>query len=342
MTTPLLSIIVPFYNVRPWMQDWLQSLLAQEVSDFECIVIDDASTDGSAKALADATQDDNRFQIIRQENQGPAAARNAGLKRASAPFLCFCDPDDVLPPESYLSMLERLEGDGADYATGRVLRLSSAGLKATNMHKQFHTRDRLLRPDDLSEVVLYDQISMNKVFRTDFFRRNVIGFQPLRKYEDILPMTTAALRADAISVTSTPVYYWRMREDKSSLTQTLDEAALSLRFEALRATLAAVLQWRPDLRADFTRKMFRHDLFGHLRATIRASKELRETSPDGRNAMKEMRLRVGRQFSAFFDEVDAKAYVPPDLAAVRSPLHSGNLRKATEVLSEFDAGNPVR
>ena len=81
--SPLFSVIVPLYNAERWLGRCLESIAAQTFPDWECILVDDGSQDGSG-ALCDAwCQKDPRFQVIHQPNSGPSAARNAGSNAPS-------------------------------------------------------------------------------------------------------------------------------------------------------------------------------------------------------------------------------------------------------------------
>ena len=81
---PAVSVIIPMYNVRPYIEDCLLSLKRQTFGDFEALCVDDGSTDGTLEAARKAGDDDARFSFLSQANAGQSAARNAGIARASA------------------------------------------------------------------------------------------------------------------------------------------------------------------------------------------------------------------------------------------------------------------
>src|SRR6478609_294572 len=90
---PRLSIVVPIYNVERYLVECLDSIAAQTFTDFECVMVDDGSKDGSA-ALAEAyAAQDSRFRLVRQVNKGLGAARNTGIRHIDpeGEFLCFVD-----------------------------------------------------------------------------------------------------------------------------------------------------------------------------------------------------------------------------------------------------------
>jgi glycosyltransferase involved in cell wall biosynthesis len=94
MTAPLVSVVVPVYDAAGFLREALDSVLAQDYDPFEVIVVDDGSTDGSG-AIA---QSYPAVQYLHQENQGPAAARNAGIAAARGELVAFADADDVQLP----------------------------------------------------------------------------------------------------------------------------------------------------------------------------------------------------------------------------------------------------
>jgi glycosyltransferase involved in cell wall biosynthesis len=117
------SVIVPVYNGSRFISDTLESVRRQTVADWECIVIDDGSTDDTAAVVKGQIAGDDRFRYVHQPNGGLSAARNAGLDRARGEYLQFLDADDVLLPGKLAEQLEVMAREGApvsytDYRTG--------------------------------------------------------------------------------------------------------------------------------------------------------------------------------------------------------------------------------
>ena len=97
---PCISFILPIYNMERLLPRALRSLRAQTLTDFEAILINDGSKDGSAALCAQAAAEDARFRFIDQPNGGVAAARNAGLDAARGEYIFFLDPDDWVEPDA--------------------------------------------------------------------------------------------------------------------------------------------------------------------------------------------------------------------------------------------------
>src|SRR5262245_43093607 len=94
----LVSIITPVYNTEKFLAGCITSVLQQTHTNWELLIIDDGSVDGSANVVKQFN--DPRIHYFHQENQGVSAARNAALRRMKGDFFCFLDGDDVMPPHS--------------------------------------------------------------------------------------------------------------------------------------------------------------------------------------------------------------------------------------------------
>ena len=112
---PLVSVIIPVFNVLPYLRTSLDSILNQTYENLEIIIIDDGSTDGSA-AVCDEYLKDSRVRVIHQENRGLSGARNTGLDVMTGEFVSFFDPDDIFLPGMIQVMTESIVRTNADIA----------------------------------------------------------------------------------------------------------------------------------------------------------------------------------------------------------------------------------
>ncbi|BEU86967.1 hypothetical protein TAMA11512_04310 [Selenomonas sp. TAMA-11512] len=106
---PEVSVIMPAYNVEPYIGASIDSILKQKHEDFELLVVDDGSTDGTAQAVGDIAAKDARVKLIRQPNGGVSAARNTGLSHAIGAYIAFLDGDDFWSEEFLSRCVERIE-----------------------------------------------------------------------------------------------------------------------------------------------------------------------------------------------------------------------------------------
>ena len=135
---PLISLVVPVYNVVDYVGDCIASLKAQTLTDFEVIVVNDGSTDGSAEAARRAIGGDPRFCVIDQPNAGLSSARNAGLDHVTAPVIGFVDSDDRVAPDYLSQMYSVLEDTGADWVSCGIAFCPKEGPERTHTLSLIH------------------------------------------------------------------------------------------------------------------------------------------------------------------------------------------------------------
>lgn len=122
----LISVIVPVYNVEKYVEQCLQSIIAQTYKNIEIVVIDDGSTDSSGEICDRLAKEDSRIAVYHKSNGGVSAARNDGVEKSSGDYIAFVDSDDIIAP-TYLEYLYRLLTDNdAD--------ISCCGLKQIGDH----------------------------------------------------------------------------------------------------------------------------------------------------------------------------------------------------------------
>ncbi|WP_369214171.1 bifunctional glycosyltransferase/CDP-glycerol:glycerophosphate glycerophosphotransferase [Streptomyces flavofungini] len=219
---PRLSVVVPVYNVELYLDACLSSLAAQTFTDFEVVMVDDGSTDGSAAIAGAFAAADPRFRLISQRNKGLGAARNTGVREMSpdSEFLAFVDSDDTLPATAYALMIETLDETGSDFAAGNVTRFRSAGHVQSPVHRVPFATTRLRTHVSRFRPLLTDRTAWNKVYRRSFWERHHLSYPEAMLYEDAPVSVPAHYLAESVDVLSEPVYNWRERETgERSITQ---------------------------------------------------------------------------------------------------------------------------
>ena len=109
-----LSVVIPVYNVERYLKQCVESILAQTMQDFEIILVDDGSKDGSGALCDGFAANDKRIQVIHKENGGQALARNVGTEKAQGEYLIYIDSDDFIMDEHFFEKLQQAAGSGAD------------------------------------------------------------------------------------------------------------------------------------------------------------------------------------------------------------------------------------
>ena len=223
---PLVTVIVPGYDVAPWAPEALASLQDQSMGDWRAVLVDDASSDDTGALFDAAAREDARFTVLRQpRRRGLGAARNTALATVTTPFLAFLDADDVLRPEALERMIAVLDETGSDFVAGAYVRLrpdSTGGYApgvvqpwvaaATAPERRGVTIEE--HPDASANIVAWSKVS-----RTAFWERSGLRFPEGRLYEDQVVAQLMFARARQFDVVPDVVVHWRERADGSSITQ---------------------------------------------------------------------------------------------------------------------------
>ncbi|MEU0760678.1 CDP-glycerol glycerophosphotransferase family protein [Streptomyces microflavus] len=213
MKPPLLSVVVPVHNVEDYLEDCLRSVAEQTLAAIEVVMVDDGSTDSSARIAAGFAARDDRFRLVRQKNAGLSAARNTGVRHTTptVPYLAFADSDDFVVHDAYERMVASLESTGSDLVTGNVWRLTGQGRQQAWQYRWLtSTRPRTHITRD--PRLLADRVAWNKVFRRSFWDAHAFAFPEGKLYEDTPVMIPAHHLAGSVDVLHEHVYYWRVRE----------------------------------------------------------------------------------------------------------------------------------
>lgn len=219
---PKISVIVPIFNLEKYVEDTVNSLLAQTYKNIEIILVDDGSTDNSPEICDCLAEQNENIKIIHQNNLGVSAARNAGVSAASGELIGFCDGDDTVDNDMYEFLYNLIVKDNADIALCNL---------------------RVIMPDGSIRNLATDKYKVwdnRKDFLTDFFNGNVkvsvdtklfkkeicekIQFPVNYKTnEDKYYCFLASLHAKRISCNDVAKYTYYRRKGSSSFTKFNDK-----------------------------------------------------------------------------------------------------------------------
>ena len=209
LNTPEISVIVPVYNVEKYLKQALDSIIAQTFTDWECILVDDGSTDNSGEICEEYGRLDPRFIVVHKENSGLSGARNRGIQEARGKFIGFVDSDDHVPAD-YLEILHDLIlRNDADVAIGNILREYIGFTRATN----FAEVETVIEGCDVM-LEYQKQRKMSGHACNKLFRREVITtpFPIGIVIEDLYTLTDWLQNARKVVITPAIVYNYRMRK----------------------------------------------------------------------------------------------------------------------------------
>ena len=192
MTNPFFSIVMPAYNCEDTIEATIASINKQTWSDFECIIINDGSTDNTKKVVESIIKNDYRFKLYTKENAGPGVARNKGIEIAKGNYLYLIDSDDIIPPktlEIYANNLNKYNVDliVSSYSLNIVDKDRVVDEKIVHIEKELlSTSDEFLgKLHELMEQQLM-YVIWNKVYNLKRVKDHSIEFPSYRSCEDRL------------------------------------------------------------------------------------------------------------------------------------------------------------
>ncbi|MDR1825314.1 MAG: glycosyltransferase [Bifidobacteriaceae bacterium] len=287
-TPPLVSLIVPVYNVEQFLEQCVQSILEQQHANLEVILVDDGSPDGSG-AICDALAgQDQRVKVIHQANQGVSTARNAGLEAAAGEYIAFVDGDDWLEPDFITYMLQVIE------ATKAPMAMSFNNFTTVDTVQVKEDSIEAWSPERATAALLYPAItvgSWNKLFRRDFLDEAGIRFKPeLFSSEGLRFVTDASQRAGTVGVGRRKVYHYRLNNAGSATTKASVRIGTG-GLESLRGIGRDLLIETPKVIFAYNHMLFGHQFY--LVRQIVASKSTKQENALLRETIKDLR-QTGR------------------------------------------------
>lgn len=212
-----ISIIVPVFNVKDYLDECIKSILCQTHKNIELIIIDDGSYDGSEEICDKYAELDNRIRVIHKNNEGVSKARNEGLKIASGDYFAFVDADDFIDEDYYKSLLALCEERNADICVSTNCYRNS-GCKNDNFVINDYTREEAIsellkfRNKGNSSILfsIWDGIYRGELFRHLSFPDDIHHF------EDYLMKVLVTNNAKKIVTTSQTYYHYRVREGSAN------------------------------------------------------------------------------------------------------------------------------
>ena len=210
-----LSIIVPVYNVQEYLQGCVDSILVNDCSDCEIILVDDGSTDGVCPAICDrlAQEHPDLIRVIHQENRGLGGARNTGLEAAKGDYLFFVDSDDTLAPEALRLLKERVDQTHADIYNFDLY--SHDGEGHGRVIKTAKPREGIFTLAEDPCFLFSLPAAWARLWRRDLFINTGIRYPDRVWYEDI--RTTTKLFAVASSIVTLPCALYRYLARQGSI-----------------------------------------------------------------------------------------------------------------------------
>ena len=216
------SIIIPVYNVAPYLRKSVDSVILQDFKDYEIILVDDGSTDGSSAICDEYAKRYTQVKVIHKINGGLSDARNFGIEQAQGNFLIFLDSDDFWNGVTILSEIDEMirkenpdliiHGSSAFYDLGKIVTRKFKNRDVQKLSFNFK--------DDLRKLVdndIYYATACNKIIRTSIVKKNKIEFPKGKLHEDVAWCADIIPYIGSYALYPNPFYYYR-KERQGSLT----------------------------------------------------------------------------------------------------------------------------
>lgn len=206
---PLITIIVPVYNVEEYLPACLQSILQQSYTNLEILVVDDGSQDHSSHICDDFAAKDQRMKVIHQANHGVSYARNVALKLASGEYIGFVDGDDWISNDMFEYLYSNMKANHADISICPHYSVKAGKKEVSLSYKEPLVLNnvecvRLLGKRDYLHDFAWDKLYKRELWENMFFPEG-------RIFEDVALIYKILYRADKIVLTNEPKYYYRTR-----------------------------------------------------------------------------------------------------------------------------------
>lgn len=231
LVNPLVSVVVPVWNVEVYLPFCLQSIKQQTYENLDIILVDDGSTDSSNVICDNAAKEDKRIKVIHKQNEGLSSARNIGMKEAKGEWLIFIDSDDFVDKNMISILMNAVLTNNSDVASCRYQVTTSYEVrKKVNKDKQDKTIDGKEAVKELLSERKSSTSAWGKLARTNLWKQ--CPFPEGRKYED-LPVTWKLFaNADAVTLVNRQLYFYVKRDKSITKTPSLQSAmdyALSIK-----------------------------------------------------------------------------------------------------------------
>lgn len=230
MKLPEVSIIVPIYNSEKYLSRCIDSIISQTFSNFECVLIDDGSTDSSLFICEHYHQSDDRIIVIHQENEGLSVARNRGIETARGKYICFVDSDDYIQKDMCEILVDAVNRSDADVVF--------CGYTENNKVRSLCIEDFIFSNNSTIEIVHYLEmrqafgLAWNKIYKKTILDTYSIRFPIAIKFgEDMIFNLQYFRHIKKAYISSNCLYHYRHDNESSLAKVKVTLAECDFRFE---------------------------------------------------------------------------------------------------------------
>lgn len=296
---PLISIIVPIYNVEDYLVECLNSIRRQTYKNIEVILVDDHSTDKSYDICYSYTKEDQRFKLIKTEmNCGAGDSRQLGIIFSKGEYIGFADGDDILSEDLISSLYHTLKETNSDIVCSQYYFYYKDGRKTAPWPI---TKEKKIidKTEGIRRMAYYDEIGTE--LWNKLFKREIIEQSTMRSchYEDAFILLDYFMNANKICIYPMPLYYYRQREGSlMNSAYSPDKEYAHFDLDLQRLQLLKTLGYTDSNLANKTiRKGIR---------TIKNFSLLNKSHTDIQNILQEIKVKLNKLYTNFRKELRIK------------------------------------
>ena len=217
---PVISVLVPIFRVENYLARCLDSILEQNFTEFEVVLVNDASPDNSARIAAEYAARDCRIRILHHErNLGLMAARRTGYQHVRGKYIIFCDSDDFLPPNALAALYQKIEETQADIVFGDYVFINSRGKHTYRRHSRIPCRT----VDDVQKALLLQQMFCSlccSIFKSSLFSNySYTSLPDITVSEDRMLLIQILCNTTSIAFLEKNTYFYCQNQSSSTRTR---------------------------------------------------------------------------------------------------------------------------
>lgn len=308
----MISLVVPVYNVKPYVNEFLDSVINQTFQDFEAVLVDDGSNDGTETVLDEYAEKFPKLRVIHKQNEGVVRTWKLGIKQAKGEYLAFADPDDILKPNMLEILHNLMTENAADLVITGITRLENGQIYDTpadgwNLSEGLYSGEKLKEIKDnlFGNTENRDNIFFfarwNKLFKKELLLKNLDFSDDRVKFGDDVCMCAAAIYdSEKLYYSHTPLYIYRIRND--SLT--------TVKFNT--AEMDNALYLRDSVRRMISEKGYMNEFIYYNDPSyhiVRVMRKINQTSNAKSEKKQFLRAWKFHEYVAQYDLKKAKKYI---------------------------------
>ena len=213
---PIISIIVPIYNVESYLERCIESILNQSFKEFELILVNDGSTDSCKDICNEYKKRDSRIVVVNKKNEGVSSARNLGLDLAKGEYIGFIDPDDFINKDMYKILFDTIQANNSDMVICDYYKVNEDDI---NKFRNLKCNCENIKIKNLNNLESIDNLFLtgekfifawNKLYKRDLF--SDLRYEQGRIYEDEYLAHRILYKCKKVSVIEVKMYYYVQRK----------------------------------------------------------------------------------------------------------------------------------